>query len=102
MKYTSPTALISTVTKLTKPDIGNKLSVKRKFEEGDSTHRVRWWFLLKADKAVLSELENLWETVQLQTNWKLETCTNLTTRVLLLLTDHARNLTQLKLKVNTT
>ena len=75
VKYTSPTALISTITKLTKLDIGNKLSVKRRFKEGDSTHRDRWWFLLKADEAVLCELQNLWETVQLQTNWKLETCT---------------------------
>ena len=32
-------------------------------------------FLLKADEAELCELEKLWETAQLQTNWKLETCT---------------------------
>lgn len=74
MKNTSPAAVISTLTKLTSQNLGSKLTVRRKFKESTSG-RDRWWFLLKGEERVLKELEDMWNTVSLQTRWKLETCT---------------------------
>ena len=51
------------------------LTVKRKFQEGKSGQRDRWWFLIKGSETTLRELENLWSCVSLQVGWKLETCT---------------------------
>ena len=54
-------------------NIGSNIHVKRKFRT--TNNRTRWWFLIHADERVLSELENQWDKVALQTTWKLETCT---------------------------
>ena len=35
----------------------------------------RWWFLLKGTEPLLQKLEDEWDKVSLQTNWKLEPCT---------------------------
>jgi len=52
---------------------GSNIHVKRKFRT--TNNRTRWWFLIHADEGLLSELENQWDKVALQTTWKLETCT---------------------------
>ena len=46
----------------------------RKFRNGIAG-RDKWWFLLKGQETVLKELEAVWESVSLQTKWKLEPCT---------------------------
>ena len=55
-------------------ELGSKISVTRKFRNG-ITGRDKWWFLLKGQESVLKELETVWESVSLQTKWKLEACT---------------------------
>ena len=35
---------------------------------------MKWWYILRAEEAVLNQLEQEWEKVQLQTLWKLEPC----------------------------
>ena len=71
-KDASTTVVLHTVRQLTKLDSNKRLSVKRKFYEGEPGRRDRWWFLLRGPESVLDELENLWNCVSLQ---GLETCT---------------------------
>ena len=49
--------------------------MKRKFRDGESGRRDRWWFLIRGSEAALGELESLWNCVSLQVGWKLEMCT---------------------------
>ena len=74
-KDASTTVVLHTVRQLTKLDSNKRLSVKRKFYEGEPGRRDRWWFLLRGPESVLDELENLWNCVSLQVGWRLETCT---------------------------
>ena len=74
-KDASTTVVLQTIRQLTKIDPEKKLTVKRKFKEGDSGRRDRWWFLVRGSEAVLEELECLWSNVALQVGWKLEVCT---------------------------
>lgn len=73
MKSTTPTAVSSTLKKLT--TVGGSLFVKRKSKVHESSGKTRWWFVLKGDEEILKDLEGEWTNVHLQTNWKLETCT---------------------------
>ena len=66
MKNTSPAAVTTTLEKLAGSELGNKISVTRKFRNG-ITGRDKWWFLLKGQESVLKELETVWESVSLQT-----------------------------------
>ena len=50
------------------------LSVKHK-SMTTSSGKLKWWFVLHGDEGILSELAQSWETVSLQTSWRLETCT---------------------------
>ena len=45
------------------------------FREGNGTRRDRWWFLISGEEDALKQLENEWERISIQTNWKLELCT---------------------------
>ena len=45
--------------------------VRRKTSTRGGQH---WWFVLHADEAVLSSLEENWKSVELQTSWKLQLC----------------------------
>ena len=61
-KDASTTVVLQTIRQLTKLTLKKKLSVKRKFKEGDSGRRDRWWFLVRGSEAVLEELECLWSS----------------------------------------
>ena len=74
-KDASTTVVLHTISQLTKLDPEKRLTVKRKFQEGESGRRDRWWFLLRSSEAILCELESLWSCVSLQVGWKLEACT---------------------------
>ena len=50
------------------------LSVKCK-SMTTSSGKLKWWFVLHGDEGILSELAQSWETVSLQTSWRLESCT---------------------------
>ncbi len=72
LPYTTPGAVSATLKKLT--SVGNKIAVKRKTRKHEGSGKTRWWFLLKSDENVLKKLDNEWESIQLQTKWKLECC----------------------------
>ena len=71
MKSTTPGAISSALKKLT--TVGNQVSIKRKHKQLDSGH-TRWWFVLKGEEQVLTQLEDEWERMCLQLSWKLEPC----------------------------
>ena len=77
LRNTTPAAVSSALNKLTTS--GNQLAVKKKFS--DISGRSRWWFLVKGREEVLTKLQEEWEKVSLQTNWKLEPCTKPNTAV---------------------
>lgn len=64
-------AVISTLKKLTKA--GSKVRVYRKFRTSRQG-KACWWFNLKGDENDLCVLESEWDSVALQTKWKLEHC----------------------------
>ena len=49
------------------------IEVCHKFKKKDN-NRVQWWFLLRAEEAILQLLEQEWGAVETQTSWKLERC----------------------------
>ena len=71
MKSTTPGAISSALKKLT--TVGDQVSIKRKHRQLASG-RTRWWFVLKGEEQVLTQLEDEWECVCLQLSWKLEPC----------------------------
>ena len=50
------------------------VSIKRKYKtaKSDSKRIVHWWFVVRGDEEVLEQLENDWNTISIQTAWKLE------------------------------
>ena len=73
LKHTPAGAIVATLKKLT--TIGEQLTVKRVFRSGTANSRDRWWFHLLGSEDLLKQLEGEWESVSLQTKWKLELCT---------------------------
>ena len=67
--------VLQTVKQLTKIDPEKRLTVNRKFQEGESDRRDHWWYLIRGSEAALADIENLWNSVSLQVGWKLESCT---------------------------
>ena len=72
MKACTVPTVIKSITRLT--GIGSNVQVKRKYKTNDKGKVVKWWYILRAEEAVLNQLEQEWEKVQLQTLWKLEPC----------------------------
>ena len=54
----------------------DKVEIRRMYKSSkDGKSANRWWFILRAPENILCTLESEWESVQNQTNWKLEECT---------------------------
>ena len=70
MKACTVPTVIKSITWLT--SIGSNVQVKRKYKTNDKDKVVKWWYILRAEEAVLNQLEQELEKVQLQTSWKLE------------------------------
>ena len=51
----------------------DKVEIRRKYKSSKNGNRL--WFILCAPENILCTLESEWESVQNQTNWKLEECT---------------------------
>ena len=64
--------MASTIARLC-PAVADKLQLRRKFKTSQDGRISRWWFLIRGDECVLTELE-MWETVSAQTSWRLEDC----------------------------
>ena len=71
LKSTTPGAISSALKKLT--TVGSQVTIKRKHRQLASGH-TRWWFVLRSEEEVLTQLEGEWERVGLQLAWKLEPC----------------------------
>ena len=65
MKACTATTVSKSITRLT--DVGRNVQVKRKYKTNDEGKIVRWWYILHAEEALLKQLEQEWERVQLQT-----------------------------------
>ena len=51
------------------------LRIRRKTRRNGTSGRSTWWFVIHADEAVLSELDQKWDNVHVQTSWTLSQCT---------------------------
>ena len=71
LKSTTTAAVSSTLAKLTSVQPETQVQVKRKYKLSDKK-TVRWWFVVRGTEEVLTKIENEWERVSLQTNWKME------------------------------
>jgi hypothetical protein len=51
------------------------LRIKRKTRRNGASGRITWWFVIHADEALLSELDEKWDSVHVQTSWTISQCT---------------------------
>lgn len=49
------------------------VQIKRKFKRLNN-NKIRWWHIVSGDEGDLEKLEGEWESVKIQTGWKLEKC----------------------------
>ena len=54
--------------------MANKRQLRRKYKITSNGQVRHWCFLIRGDEEVLLELEKTWNTVAVQTSWKLEEC----------------------------
>ena len=66
LKSTTPGAILSALKKLT--TVGKQVTIKHKHRKMDSGH-TRWWFVLRGEEEVLTQLEGELEHVRLQLQW---------------------------------
>ena len=73
LKTCSAAAVKSAISSLTNVP-SNELSIRRKYKMATTNpERVtKWWFVIGAEERVLTELQEQWHSVNLQTKWKLE------------------------------
>ena len=73
MRTTTRTAVINALKQLTTVDV-TKLTVKRKFKTAanDPTRVLKWWFIVRGEEDLLQQVDGAWNTVAVQTAWKLE------------------------------
>ena len=67
--------MIATIAKQY-PVVAGKLQVRRKYKIKDNGAIKSWWFLqcMRREEELLSDLEQGWDCVLFQTQWKLENC----------------------------
>ena len=66
MKACTVPTVIKSITQLT--SIGSNVQVKRKYKTNDKGKVVKWWYILQGEEALLNQLEQEWEKVELQTS----------------------------------
>ena len=71
MSVTIITSLQCTITRFF-PSVS--LRVKRKTICDNAGKVKRWWFVLHSSEEALKSLEDKWNSIQMQTGWKLELC----------------------------
>ena len=73
LKSTTVTGVTNTLKVLEKVPLG-AVTIKRKYKtaRSDSKRIVRWWFVVRGYEEVLEQLENDWNSISIQTAWKLE------------------------------
>ena len=71
LRSTTVSAVKNAIHSVTNISI-NDLTIKRKFKTGGNDMVVRWWFVIRGDEATLQNLEDSWQQLSLQTQWRLE------------------------------
>ena len=73
MRTTTPTAVTNALNQLTTVDV-TQLTVKRKFKTAanNPTRIQKWWFVVRGEEDMLQQVEGAWNSVAMQTAWKLE------------------------------
>ena len=71
-RLSSASTISETIARCTSLNV-NDIQVKRKFSEryGKET---KWWFVVSGEESTLTSLENEWESVKQQQNWKILPC----------------------------
>ena len=72
MKACSSNTAKNTICQLTGTTKEN-VQIKRKFKRLNN-NKIRWWHIVSGDEGDLEKLEGEWESVKIQTGWKLEKC----------------------------
>lgn len=72
MKITTSGLIKSAISRICSID---SVRVKRKTTTGTIDGKIKsWWFIVHGSEEVLKELEQKWNLLHMQTNWKLEPC----------------------------
>ena len=73
LKTTTCTAVRNTISSVTKVSRSN-LQIKRKYKLNRNNPDTvsKWWFVVRGEESVLLELEQEWNSIAVQTAWKLE------------------------------
>jgi len=73
LKTTTCTAVRNAISSVTKVSSSN-LQIKRKYKlsHNNPDTVTKWWFVVRGEESVLLELEREWNSIAMQTAWKLE------------------------------
>jgi len=71
MKHTTTKSIKNAISRFCKIE---GLNIKRKVHSNPSSKKESWWFVVHANEVLLSELDNKWNSVNLQTSWVLQHC----------------------------
>ena len=62
------TGAIRSVTNISTNDV----TVNQKYKSSANDNKVSWWFVLRGEEDTLQRLEEAWQQIAIQTEWKLE------------------------------
>ena len=71
-RLSSASTISETIARCTSLNV-NDIQVKRKFS-GLYGKETKWWFVVSGEESTLNSLENEWESVKQQQNWKILPC----------------------------
>ena len=71
LKSTTTSAVSNAACSLTGMN-ANHLIFDRKYKTNPTKNSSKWWFVIRSDKALVKNLEEKWDVIALQTNWKIE------------------------------
>ena len=68
------TAVVANALKTLTKMPPNSLTIKRKYRTvtNDPKQVTRWWFVVRGEECLLEQLQASWQSVNIQTSWKLE------------------------------
>ena len=68
------TAVVANALKTLAKMPPNSLTIKRKYKIANNNPKqvTRWWFVVRGEECLLEQLQASWQSVSIQTSWKLE------------------------------
>jgi len=68
------TAVVANALKTLTKMPPNSLTIKRKYKIANNNPKqvTRWWFVVRGEECLLEQLQASWQSVSIQTSWKLE------------------------------